>query len=1161
MSSEGRPVGGSQQASTARKVILRSGDPAARQALIAEGAYLVADYGAFSLWLNEGRGLGAEMVANDSISLHPEFDRLLLREGTLDTSQDSAGARAQSGPERQLHLVQFIGPVQDEWLEDLLATGAQIVSYVPYNGYVIWADGPARAEIERRVAERVEYQWHGPYVPAFRLASSLRVADAGERVDVVVQVVHHVDVKRTVSEILAQSEAVLVEPHAILNYVNLTVRVPAAMLPALAARPDVFDVEPWRPPRLLDERQGQILAGNLNAEGTQPSGADYLTWLGGLGFPENPARYPIVDVIDDGFDNGIAASPAHADFYRRGSMANASRVAYARDLTPDGNPHGVGGHGTLNLSILGGYNHTTGAAYEDADGYQYGLGISPYGRLASTKVFDDAGNWRYGGSMATLIQGSYRRGARITNSSWGSTNNGYDVFAQAYDTLTRDADSAATGNQEMAHVVSAGNEGPQGNTVGAPGTAKNAVVVGASENYRPSGTDGCGFDGQHADNAQDIAPFSGRGPTADGRVKPDLVAPGTHVQGAASQIAGYDGNGVCDLYWPSGQTLYTWSSGTSHSAPAGAGALSLVHTYLAQGMGGTAAAVPSPAMLKAYLLNSTRYLNGAYAAGETLPSYHQGWGRADLGMAFDGVSRMRQDQSALLTASGQVHQVVGVVTDPGQPFRVTLAWTDAPGSTTGAAWVNDLNLEVTVGGQTYLGNWFDGPASVVGGIADSRNNVESVFLPPGTSGSFVVRVIGANIAGDGVPGNADLTDQDFALVVYNGTQKPDFALGLSPSSAQICRAGEITYTVSVTSLLGYAQSVSLSYSPLPADLGVTLQPSGGIPDYQAALHVSADASATVGTYSLVVTGTGDVTHTASAALDVDAAVPTGLALISPTNGITNVVLQPALTWSDVPEARSYRVQVAANGTFAYPVIDEVITGTVHIPPSELHIDSTYYWRVIAQNGCGSDVSPTWGFRTLNRLNLLYDAVEGGPGQWTTETVEGAAEWTVDRARSYSPTHAWYMISDPNVTDARLTTASAIPLDASSVLTFWHWFDMEATSDIAWDGGVLEISLDGGTWQDLGAYVSSGGYAHRVASGPNPLQNRPAWSGSSGGWRQVGVDLGVFAGKRARIRFRWGGDYSNYREVEGWYVDDVRVTSVRPPFEHKLYFARTRKGTE
>ena len=92
-----------------------------------------------------------------------------------------------------------------------------------------------------------------------------------------------------------------------------------------------------------------------------------------------------------------------------------------------------------------------------------------------------------------------------------------------------------------------------------------------------------------------------------------------------------------------------------------------------------------------------------------------------------------------------------------------------PGSTTGPALNNDLDLTVTLAGTTYKGNVFHGANSITGGTADHRNNVESVFLPAGTVGGFTVTVTAANINSDGVPGDADPLDQDYALVIYNGT--------------------------------------------------------------------------------------------------------------------------------------------------------------------------------------------------------------------------------------------------------------------------------------------------------------------------------------------------------------------------------------------------------
>jgi Viral BACON domain len=91
---------------------------------------------------------------------------------------------------------------------------------------------------------------------------------------------------------------------------------------------------------------------------------------------------------------------------------------------------------------------------------------------------------------------------------------------------------------------------------------------------------------------------------------------------------------------------------------------------------------------------------------------------------------------------------------------------------------------VTINGQVYKGNVFSGPNSIAGGAPDGKNNVESVFLPAGLSGEFLVTVKSANIAGDGVPGNNDTTDQDFALVIYNANAiiSDSPIIGISPAS-------------------------------------------------------------------------------------------------------------------------------------------------------------------------------------------------------------------------------------------------------------------------------------------------------------------------------------------------------------------------------------------
>ena len=70
--------------------------------------------------------------------------------------------------------------------------------------------------------------------------------------------------------------------------------------------------------------------------------------------------------------------------------------------------------------------------------------------------------------------------------------------------------------------------------------------------------------------------------------------------------------------------------------------------------------------------------------------------------------------------------------------------------------------------------------------ADAANNYEAIFLPAGTSGALEIRVVGFNIAGDGVPNSGDGTDQDFAVACYNCAQEPGFALTASPGRQSVC---------------------------------------------------------------------------------------------------------------------------------------------------------------------------------------------------------------------------------------------------------------------------------------------------------------------------------------------------------------------------------------
>ncbi|HZF41650.1 MAG TPA: S8 family serine peptidase, partial [Blastocatellia bacterium] len=826
------------------------------------------DYGSFKLVVVDEEAVGGRAAIEAMpVIWRDDQDMILLNGYVIDTSAPQPlskelptdlkqsrmlEARARGyNPDAGLYIVQFAGPIKDDWLRTLKSTGADVVSYVSNNAYVVYCDARSATLISRMKDEQSFVQWIGDYEPAYKLEPAMAAAramgDAGF-VKVTVQFLNNDEGKLQASNLRSSSRQFFSE-RLVMNYRNITVLIPPSRVTELAKSDEVFAIEENTEITRLDEAQGQILAGNLS--GNSPTGPGYLSWLASKGFTSSQFGSFVVEVADD-----ATSITGHPDL-------PASRVVFQNN--PTNQTGAQGGHGFLNTNIIGGFNNGTGAPLEDALGFNYGLGIAPFARMGSTAIFGPTGF-----SSTAWENTAYGQGARISSNSWGFTNLfRYDTNAQAYDSIVRDAQSGVAGIQQLIVVFAAGNDGSGANTVSSPATAKNVITVGASENVRTTGTDGCGIPNTGADSANDIISFSSRGPVnsagGDGRIKPDIVAPGTHIEAGVPQ-SNYDGTSVCDQFFPAGQTLYGWSSGTSHSTPAVAGGAALVYQYfLNQGL-----SAPSPAMTKAFLMNSAAYMSGS-GAGGNLPSNSQGMGRMDLGRAFDGAPRLIVDQMQTLGATGQTFQVTGSVATTSQPFRVTLAWSDAPGPTTGAPFVNNLDLEVNINGQLFRGNVFSGANSTTGGTADLRNNVESVFLPAGTSGNFTITVRATNIAGDGVPGNADTTDQDFALVVYNGTSAPPTqpTIGVNPTSLSFTATAGGSNPANQTISITNTGAGTLNWTATDDAPWLTVSPASGTAPSTLTASVNISGLA-AGTYN------GTITISATGASNTPVSVPVTL---------------------------------------------------------------------------------------------------------------------------------------------------------------------------------------------------------------------------------------------------------------------------------------------
>jgi subtilisin-like proprotein convertase family protein len=764
-----------------RHLLLVPSNAEGTAALARTDARVLARYESFSVV--EAQGGDDQRLRSAGAERRDDMRTVETAAGAIDPTQDRSSLAAKEGPDREetLALVQFVGPPKEAWLERLRETGARIVTYQADNAYVVHASGAA--------VDRVAALQGGH--PAVRAVSVLTAADKLEERSSGSGVFAVTTVTGAPGEEARDGAAALAGPAT-----AAPVRVGAlrteyrelssAEVTELARDPGVVAVEAYAEPGLFDERAAQIVAGRLISPAfTQPLASEYVPWL------VNPQRIPTnsnfefaIDVTDTGFDNGTNAG--HGDFRVLG--AGASRVAYLHNYTADSNARDCRGHGTNVASIAVGYNDQSNQPAE-ADGvFNHGMGVAPFALVGASKLFDCTGDAVDDWNPIEPTAAAYAGLARISNNSWGSGNDitewgSYAPISAVYDALVRDA-HPAPGHQPMVEVFAAGNHGDDAGgefregygTISMEGSAKNVITVGAAESSRPNVQDLCATPQTSADSARDIVNFSSRGPTDDGRLKPDLVAPGTHVTGAEPDFPGYNGLGTCGPFptdYSSVSAQYSIASGTSQAAPGVSGAAALVRRWYKHANG----ADPSPALTKALLVNTaTDLAGGDNGKGDAIgpgPNTDQGWGRVNVGNVFDSTARVFRDQlpADVLSGSGENRLQAYAVQNSGAPVKLTLAWTDAPGSTVGSAIVNDLDLVVEAGGRTYKGNVFANGESRTGGSADPRNNVESVYLPQGTSGRFAVKVVGTNIPGDGIPGNPDPTDQDFALVVSNATEQ------------------------------------------------------------------------------------------------------------------------------------------------------------------------------------------------------------------------------------------------------------------------------------------------------------------------------------------------------------------------------------------------------
>ena len=239
---------------------------------------LIQNYGSYSLYrVSEAALTGMSAKVRAQIRIADEMDTILLDAHPFNTQTDRLDVPAQlkiaGVQDKTLHLIQFVGPIKAEWLAAVEETGVALVHYIANNAYLIWTDSTSRARLDILADSKGFIQYSGLYEPYFKYGSSLRTRalqqkDANEAVRVTIQIYNH-EQKATSQQIIDNlTLKELVPWHAILDYQNTTVTVPAGDLAAIAQLPDVYWIGEYYDRELFDEVQGQLVAGNFNGPQT-----------------------------------------------------------------------------------------------------------------------------------------------------------------------------------------------------------------------------------------------------------------------------------------------------------------------------------------------------------------------------------------------------------------------------------------------------------------------------------------------------------------------------------------------------------------------------------------------------------------------------------------------------------------------------------------------------------------------------------------------------------------------------------------------------------------------------------------------------------------------------------------------------------------------------
>lgn len=633
----------------------------------------------------------ARWLSGEPVRLEPAF----MQPGQL--AQDLTTLASRDDAKRV--LVHFDAPLTDAKRVELREAGLELlhfagdgVFFATLNAKRLDVDAVVNAGAGLTSAWAIQPRWKkhplliNRAIPDYAVTGTVQASEAGEFAEagepiVAAYLMLHRDADPIAGRALLEQRGVFVVDR-IQSVNGFVIEAPMTAIDSLAEADDVLWMEAALPQFSTMNTQNRQLTQVNDVAGSPLN----LTGAGVTAF-----------VYDGG-----RIRPSHVDFEGRASVIDGS---------------GQSNHATHVAGTVGGGGPNGGMAPDVnivSAGFETGGGAGIF-------LYSNPGDFE-----ADYSNAFNNHNADISNNSIGTntSNNGFpcDITGE-YGLMASLIDAAVTGsltNGSPIRVVWAnGNErgnsrcGDLYNTTAPPGGAKNHITVGALNA-----------------NNDSMTSFSSWGPVNDGRIKPDISAPGCEQGGD---------NGVSSLS-SSSDTSYSTLCGTSMASPtvAGIGALLIEHhRNLYPG-----AADLRNSTLKAILAQT------AADRGNPGPDYQFGYGSV---RANDAALLMLERSYAETSVAQGSPQTFSVVVAPGSDFKATIAWDDAPAiPNVSNSLVNNLDLVVTDPNGVRHYPWTLDPANPASNAVrvqeDSVNNIEQVFVENAASGVWTVEIRDTNVS-------------------------------------------------------------------------------------------------------------------------------------------------------------------------------------------------------------------------------------------------------------------------------------------------------------------------------------------------------------------------------------------------------------------------------